>query len=141
MARYSGALTLTRRSRSVDVSKAERLPGVRAVITADDLPDITFGFAVRDQTVMAREKVVYCGQPICAVAADTPEIAQIALGEIEVDFEPLPIVLTIDQALKEDSTPIHPGSLTSRLATIQVKECVHVHASSQGQRGEGFQDC
>jgi CO/xanthine dehydrogenase Mo-binding subunit len=93
----------------LDLSKAERLPGVRAVITADDLPEVTLGFAVRDQTVLAKERVIYYGQPICAVAADTLETAERALGEIEVDYDPLPTVLTIDDALKDDSSPIHPG--------------------------------
>ena len=93
----------------LDVSKAERLPGVRAVITAKDLPEVTLGFAVRDQTTLPRDRVIYYGQPICAVAAETLEIAERAVGEIEVDYDPLPTVLTIDEALKDDSPPIHPG--------------------------------
>ncbi len=93
----------------LDLSKAERVHGVRAVITAKDLPEVTLGFAVRDQTVFAKDNVVYYGQPICAVAADSLEIAERAVGEIEIDYDPLPTVLTIDEALKDDSMPIHPG--------------------------------
>jgi CO/xanthine dehydrogenase Mo-binding subunit len=78
------------------------------VVTAKDFPDLTYGFAVRDQTFLPREKVVYQGQPICALAADSEEIAEKALAEIEVEYEPLPNVLSVEEALKDDSFPLHP---------------------------------
>jgi CO/xanthine dehydrogenase Mo-binding subunit len=93
----------------LDVSKAEKLAGVRAVVTSEDFPSVSYGFAVKDQTFLPKDKTIYQGQPICAVAAETLEIAEQALLEIEVDYEPLPNILTIDEALKDESLPIHPG--------------------------------
>src|SRR2546427_11848261 len=92
----------------LEVGKAERFPGVRAVVTANDFPDVKYGFVLKDLRVLARNVVVYHGQPICAVAADTLEIAERALGEIEVEYEPLPTVLTTEDSLKDDSEPVHP---------------------------------
>ena len=93
----------------LDVSKAELYPGVRAVVAAKDFPDMTYGFAVRDQTLLPKEKVVYQGQPLCALAADTLEIAEKALAEIEVEYEALPNVLSVEEALEDESFPLHPG--------------------------------
>lgn len=97
------------RIKLLDVSKAESYPGVRAVITAKDFPEIVYGFAIKDEAVLPRDKVVYYGQPICAVAADTVEIAERALQEVRVEFEPLPTVLSVEDAMKDDSPPLHPG--------------------------------
>src|SRR5439155_26353413 len=59
------------------------------------------------------ERFVYCGAPGCGVAAETPEIAERALKEVRVEYEQLPNVLTVEEALKEDSTPIHPGVVSA----------------------------
>src|SRR5437667_316069 len=93
----------------LDLSKAESYPGVRAAVTAKDFPDLTYGFAVRDQTFLPKDRVVYQGQAICAIAADTEEIAEKALAEIEIEYEVLPNVLSEEDALKDDSFPLHPG--------------------------------
>jgi CO/xanthine dehydrogenase Mo-binding subunit len=92
----------------LDVSKAERYPGVRAVVTARDFPEVIYGFAVKDQTFLPKERVVYQGQPVCALAADSVEIAEKALAEIEVEYDPLPNVLSVEEALKDESFPLHP---------------------------------
>jgi CO/xanthine dehydrogenase Mo-binding subunit len=97
------------RIKSLDVSGAENYPGVRAVVTAKDFPEVTYGFAVKDEHVLPTDTVVYYGQPICAIAADTVEIAERAIGEIKAEYEPLPLVLSYDDALRDDSPPIHPG--------------------------------
>ena len=56
---------------SIDTSRAEQLPGVRAIITGKDFPDIFFGSgAVKDRRIMARDEVFYIGEPVAAVAAD-----------------------------------------------------------------------
>lgn len=93
----------------LDVSKAEKLPGVRAVVTVSDFPEVNYGFAIKDEFVLPKERVLYYGQPICAVAADTLEIAESALQEIKVEYEPLPTVLTVEDAMRDDSPPLHPG--------------------------------
>lgn len=96
--------------RTLDTSKAEALPGVRAVITHADFQDRRFGPAVKDQTVLAVDKVYFQGQPVCAVAADTIEIAENALALIDVDFDPLPNIGSAEQAMEDASEPVHPES-------------------------------
>ena len=63
------------------------MPGVRAVITAADVPDVRYGGAVKDETVFARDKVRYVGQPLAAVAATTGEAAEAALAVIDVVYD------------------------------------------------------
>jgi CO/xanthine dehydrogenase Mo-binding subunit len=91
----------------VDTARARSLPGVRAVITAADVPDVRYGGAIKDETVFARGKVRYAGQPIAAVAATTPEAAEAALAAIEVVYAPLPAVLDLDAALAPGAPLIH----------------------------------
>lgn len=87
---------------SINYEKAARLPGVRAIITASDLPNNLYGAGIRDTSVLAREKVRYVGEPVAAVAADTPDIAEEALELIEVDYEPLKPLFDAEDALRED---------------------------------------
>ncbi|MEM2767657.1 MAG: xanthine dehydrogenase family protein molybdopterin-binding subunit [Candidatus Bathyarchaeia archaeon] len=91
----------------IDVEKAKKLPGVRAVITAEDLPNKRWGRRVygvgeRDFHVLARDKVTEFGQPVAALAAETPEIAAEALELIEVEYEPLPAVFDVEEAASSD---------------------------------------
>lgn len=87
--------------KSIDTSKAKAYPGVRAVITGEDHP-IRFGNFLRDQPVLALGKVRFQGEPVAAVAADTERIAREAARLIEVDYEELPAVDSIEDALKGD---------------------------------------
>ena len=104
--------------KSIDTSKAAALPGVEAVITADDLPDYSaklidqeegsmanFGFSTRN--VLAREKALYRGHSVAAVAAISPHIAEEALALIEVEYEVLKPVLNPADAMKEDAPILH----------------------------------
>src|SRR5919199_5176840 len=77
----------------LDTGKAERLPGVKAVVTAKDAPETPGGGVIKDRWIFARDKVRYMGEPIAAVAATDPHIAEEALQLIEVDYEPLPAVI------------------------------------------------
>src|SRR5256885_3346613 len=91
----------------VDTARARALPGVRAVMTAADVPDVRYGGALKDETVFARGKVRYVGQPVAAVAATTPEAAEAALAAIEVVYEPLPAVLDLEAALAPGAPLVH----------------------------------
>lgn len=102
------------RIRGVDVSRAAALPGVKAVVTAADLPDVAPGrgainFADLSRNVLAREKALYHGHAVAAVAAVSPEMAERALAEIEVDYEPLPPAVDLDAALAGDAPILHEG--------------------------------
>jgi 4-hydroxybenzoyl-CoA reductase subunit alpha len=87
---------------SIDASAARRIPGVLAVITGEDLP-IKFGIlpVTQDERALEHEKVRYVGDPIAAVAATEEEIAAAACDAIEVEYEVLEPVMSIDAALQE----------------------------------------
>ncbi|HAC33309.1 MAG TPA: oxidoreductase [Gammaproteobacteria bacterium] len=114
------------RIRHIDTSQAESLDGVLAVITGADLPDIERRMIplgeqmadIRDvaENVIARDKVVYHGQPLAAVAATSEAAARAALELIEVDFEPLPAVMDLDAALAENAPLLHEQQVTMTMA-------------------------
>jgi CO/xanthine dehydrogenase Mo-binding subunit len=91
----------------LDTARARTLPGVRAVITAADVPDVRYGGALKDETVFARDKVRYAGQPVAAVAATTREAADAALAAIEIVYESLPAAFDLDAALAPGAPLIH----------------------------------
>src|SRR3989454_9145203 len=97
----------------VDTARARALPGVRAVMTAADVPDVRYGGALKDETVFARGKGGYVGQPVAAVAATTPETPGTALGAIEGVYEPPPAVLHPDAAPAPRAPPIPQGRASS----------------------------
>ena len=94
------------RIRHIDTSKAERLPGVRAVITGYNTPEIRIGF-MRDNFALKRDKVRQYRDEVAAVAAIDPEIAEEAVDLIEVEYEDLPGVFTPEHALKKGAPLIH----------------------------------
>jgi CO/xanthine dehydrogenase Mo-binding subunit len=95
----------------VDASKAEKLSGVVAVVTRDDLTGLNpyFGPVVDDQPVVATDRVRHVGEVVALVAAKSREIAEEALDLIEVDYEELPAVFDILEAAK-------PGGKAKRSA-------------------------
>jgi len=90
----------------VDASRARALPGVKAVLTGVDIPDVRVGF-IRDQRVLKRDKVRQFRDEVAAVAATSPEIATEALGLIDVEYEELPAVFDPFEAMKRDAPLIH----------------------------------
>ncbi|MDX1414951.1 MAG: xanthine dehydrogenase family protein molybdopterin-binding subunit [Candidatus Promineifilaceae bacterium] len=97
------------RIRALDTSQAEQVPGVVAILTGVDLADIDpyFGHAVKDRPLVALDTARFAGDPVAVVAAETAQAAEDALEQIIVDFEPLPEVTTIDEALAENAVHIH----------------------------------
>jgi len=114
------------RIRGIDTSKAAALPGVKAVVTAADLSileerAIDFGETMGNvrilaENALANSKVLYKGHAVAGVAATSPSIAEQALDLIEVDYEVLPIVLTLFDAMKEDAPLLHEDMTTRSLA-------------------------
>lgn len=111
---------------SIDTRAAEALPGVYAVVTADDLldPEARAALAEAGDTgelnnfaqTLARDKVLYQGHPVAAVAARTPTLAEQALEHIEVAYEVLPPVLDVLDAMRDDAPLLHPQQRTRSLA-------------------------
>ena len=92
---------------AVDTSEAERLPGVKAVLTAWNTPEYRFGSDFEDQTLFARHKVLHRGAVLAAVAATDLATAEAAAQCIRVTYEPLPAVLDVLEALKPDAPLLH----------------------------------
>jgi CO/xanthine dehydrogenase Mo-binding subunit len=92
---------------NIDTSKAKALKGVRAVLTGADVKDIYVGTRVKDQPVLAYDKVRMGGDAVAAVAADSEEIAEEAIGLIDVQYEDLPYVEDPVEALKPSAPLIH----------------------------------
>ncbi len=91
----------------VDVSKARALPGVYAVITHDDVPEVKYGGMVQDRYLFAKDIVRFEGEIIAAVAAINDEIAKVAVSLIEVDYEPLPAISDFVASMDPGSALIH----------------------------------
>ncbi|PDQ22353.1 oxidoreductase [Mesorhizobium sanjuanii] len=110
--------------RKIDTSKAEKLAGVKAVITAADLPDLTDGdSAMYDilDNCMARKKALYDGHAVAAVAAVDARTARQALKLIEIDYEVLPHVTDVDEAMKHHAPLINDAIFTEGLEEKPVK--------------------
>ena len=121
--RYTADLTLTgmlaakfryadvshARITKLDTTAALAIPGVFAVLTAADVPDVHFGPFVADRTLFARDVVRFEGEVVAAVAAITPEVAQRAADAIVVEYEALPVITDIEDALGAGSPLVHTG--------------------------------
>jgi CO/xanthine dehydrogenase Mo-binding subunit len=92
----------------IDTAKARQLDGVEAVLTAQDIPgEKVIGIVVKNQAILAGDKVRYLGDGLALVAARTREIAEAAVKLIKVDYEPLPVVSDPEAALAPDAPRIH----------------------------------
>ena len=110
------------RIRSIDVAKAQALPGVKTVVTSADFPEQPFAYVGPERVaqnfwhmtrnIMAREKVLYEGHAVAAVAAASKAIADEALSLIEVDYEVLPHVIDVDAAMRPDAPLLFPDMIT-----------------------------
>ena len=132
------------RIKSINTKKAEALPGVKAVVTSKDVVDFPIEkgavmLGIQDmrwmcRNVMARDKALFPGHPVAAVAATTEAIAAEACKLIEVDYEVLPWAIEIDDALKADAPILHEfnkfeGKPSNIMGKLEVKK---------GDIAEGF---
>ena len=99
---------------SIDTEEAEKLPGVYAVCTWDNAPNVVFncyhrfeGYDLPEDEMIFNREVRFIGDRIAAVAAETAEIAAAAVKLIKVEYEEIPAVFTIDEALADDSPRVH----------------------------------
>ena len=95
------------RIRGIDTSKAEKLAGVRAVVTAEDTIKRPWGAFFADQYILSVGKTRYVGEEVAAVAAIDPDVAEEAVDLIEVDWEPLPGVFDAEEAMKNGAPLVH----------------------------------
>ena len=94
---------------SIDVTQAVSFPGVIGVLTREDVKDINpyYGHCLRDRPLIALDRVLYVGEPVVAVAAETKMIAEEALSLIEVKYTPLPVLANVDDALAPGAPVLH----------------------------------
>jgi xanthine dehydrogenase molybdenum-binding subunit len=130
------------RIKSINVEKALAMAGVKAVITSADLPELPnrkeaigeIMFNPRDtgHNVLARGKVLYHGHAVAAVAATSPHIAEQALDLIEVEYQPLTPVMTVEQAMAPDAPIIDPELRTPESGHLPTNIASHI----QFKRGD-----
>lgn len=108
----------------VDAGQARQLPGVVAVLTADDVPgEKHHGLFISDWPVLTYDKVRYIGDAVALVAAESAEIAEKALSLINVAYAPLPVVDSVVAALQADSPPVHEKNKDGNLLKhIEVRK-------------------
>lgn len=100
----------------LDTTAARQIPGVWAVITAADAPPHRNGLVVADQPIFASEQVTHEGEPVAAVAAETPELVRQALEVIHLEIDEMAPVVDLEAAAEEGSRLVHPAweSFTSK---------------------------
>ena len=135
----------------VDASRAERLPGVAAVLTRDDLTgdhiDPYFGLIIQDQAPVALDKVRFVGDPVAAVAAVDEDTAAEALELIDVEYQELPAVFDAEEALRPGAVLLHegvrriiPGRPDVAARSQAGTNIVHLFKQRKGDIAQGFRD-
>jgi CO/xanthine dehydrogenase Mo-binding subunit len=134
------------RIKRINSSKAQKVSGVLAMLTRDDILDDVgiepyYGPVFKDQTIVATEKVRHVGDPVAAVAALTVDAAAEALRLIEVDYEELPAVLSVQDAIKQKPTLVHetvriPESGFADLAELKPVEGTNICTHFRLNRGD-----
>jgi CO/xanthine dehydrogenase Mo-binding subunit len=126
---------------SIDTAKARQVPGVHAVLTGQDLPERRVGRLLRDIPVLAKDRVLFMGEKVAAVAAETLEAAEEALNLIDVEYEDLPSVFDPLEAMQSSAPTLHPH-MASYQGLPQPAATVHnvfAHNSwSKGNIADGF---
>jgi carbon-monoxide dehydrogenase large subunit len=125
---------------AIDVDAARAAPGVAAVVTGRDFP-FTFGSAIKDQPFLAVERVRYVGEPVAAVAAESPAQARRAADLIRVDYEELPAALDLRTAIDADAPLVHPDLHAYERGSHEIVPHTNINTVYRFDRGdveEGF---
>ena len=91
----------------IDTSRARALPGVLAVLTHEDVPEVRYGAMVKDRLMFAKDEVRFEADVVAAVAALTPDLAARAVALIDVEYEPLPPLTDVEAAIAPDAPVVH----------------------------------
>ena len=138
------------RIKSIDTSKAEAFPGVRAVVTAKDLPFASLSkeelggeytaLKYASDHMLASDKVLFKGHPVAAVAAVSGHVAESALALIQVDYEELESAVDVREAMKDGAPLVHDDLRTNDMGeTADKPSNIAAHMSySMGDIGQGF---
>jgi len=126
--------------KAIDTSQAEAMKGVLAVFTAKDVPINEYGLGLPDQPVLCgpgsdkpfTDRVRFVGDQVALVIAETVEIAELACKKIQVTYEDLPVVSTLEDALKDDPVLVHPDRDSNIFCHYQIRH---------GDVDEAFKHC
>src|SRR5919199_1790359 len=105
----------------IDTSRAEKLRGVRAVVTAEDTLKRPWGAFFADQYILSVGKSRYVGEEVAAVAAIDPDIAEEAIDLIQVEWEPLPAVFDAEEAMREGAPLVHDDKERNIAMTMDIE--------------------
>lgn len=121
----------------IDTARAAAMPGVRAVITGEEL-DYHIGLYIVDKYILAKGEVRHYGEAVAAVAAETLEQARAAVEAIDVEYEPLPPVLHHMDALKPDAPLVHPdlGTYSYVTAAFTPKPGTNIANHTKLRKGD-----
>src|SRR5499426_1865499 len=125
------------RIKSIDVSKAWQVPGVKAVITGQDVTGLRIGRCIYDTPVLADGVVRFIGEKVAAVAAESKLAAEQALELIEVEYEELQPLLDPVQAAKPNAPVLHPELLSYKGLLVPVEKLGNVVAYLKWGKGDG----
>ena len=125
---------------SVDTARARALAGVRSVLTGADVRGQRLGRRLQDWPVLCWDRVLFVGDRVAAVAADTREIAEDAVRLIAVEYEELPALLDVDDALRADAPALHPEAATYRFLEGRGARPAVPHPNHQGHVVESHGD-
>src|SRR5580765_2381587 len=124
------------RIKSIDVSKARQVPGVKAVITGHDVTGLRIGRCIYDTPVLADGVVRFIGEKVAAVAAETEEAAEQALDLIEVEYDELEPLFDPMEAAKPDAPVLHPDLLSYKGLPVPVEKLSNVFAYLKWGKGD-----
>jgi CO/xanthine dehydrogenase Mo-binding subunit len=119
----------------IDTSAAKALPGVHAVITADDIEFGPWGRAIKDVPVLAKDRVRFIGERVAAVAADDEDVAEEALNLIDVEYEELPAVFDTLEAIEEGAPLLHPD-YPSYMGARPLEKVTNAYSSAVNEKGD-----
>ena len=134
------------RLRRLDVTQARSVAGVKAVLTAAEVPAVRFGYGIKDERILVADRIRYSGEPIAAIAAMDEETAEEAVRLVEVDYEERPGVFDVLDAAADEAPLVHEemrGYEANRLVTREWKpipgtNVVHRNEFARGDVVEGF---
>jgi CO/xanthine dehydrogenase Mo-binding subunit len=121
---------------NIDTSKARKVPGVKAIITAADVNPRLIGAVLQDMPVLAQDRVRYVGEEIAAVAAIDANMAEEAVNLIDVEYEQLPAVFDPLEAMKPDAPVLHPDYANYHGPKTKAPELKNVQTLVRGGKGD-----
>ena len=127
---------------AIDATRARRMPGVHAVLTADQLPaKRTYGLEFDDQPVLAADRVRYEGEPVVAIAADTRAQARAAASAVTIEYDALPAVTDMETALDPEAPALHEwGNVIRHLRIEHGDPAAHADVWVEGYYETAMQD-